>query len=77
MTNPFDTLLATDTIQKKNIPSTNPFDNLLTKDEDIDEVKSTIKPDAYDSDAVGIDAWAQNSGRMTSLSNYMISKNII
>ena len=33
-----------------------------------------IKPDAYESDAVGIDAWAQDSSRMGSLSNYMISR---
>ena len=35
---------------------------------------SLFEVEQYDSDAVGIDAWAQDSGRMTSLSNYMISR---
>ena len=35
---------------------------------------SLFEVEQYDSDAVGIDAWAQDSGRLSSLSKYMISR---
>ena len=88
MANPFDTLLATDDTQPKTsnsfdnlfdeeekISSTNPFDELLaSKDEDENTLAPLIKADAYESDAVGIDAWAQDQDRMNELSSYMVSR---
>ena len=53
---------------------TKPRVSIVDKYFDDFDSDNIIKADAYDSDAVGIDAWAQDSGRMTSLSNYMISR---
>ena len=53
--------------------SKNKFDVFFDRDEDKD-IEPLIKADAYESDAVGIDAWAQDQDRMNDLSSYMISR---
>ena len=68
--------LFTDSQPESTTKSTSRFGSLFKDPEkEIEEQEdSLVTADAYDSEAEGIDAWAQDQERMDNLSRYMVSR---